>query len=238
MESNLILVHGLFTRSKAIAPENAARAKAIAEYGDALGVCDYEWISGRGKKLANRVLQFARGTARAVDAVEIIELNEATVRASLADESTRMRWQKMLSCAPYGLDAARSFILIGTPRQQVEGSASGQRLLWFGRGLSQLTETEFVEHYTGYHGPLVARYAQPLGLRQYRQVPSEQGALCDSLRELGLGRAIAPPVFAELVMSTPPLNRASLRTRRSANREIEADEKRHIDFGHSMLLLV
>ena len=238
MKSNLILVHGLFISSNAMAPDNTARAKAIAEYGDALGVCDYEWISGRGKKLANRVLRFARGTARAVDAVEIIELDEATVRASLVDESRRMRWQKMLSCAPYGLDAARSFILIGAPRQQLEGSASGQRLLWFGSGLSQLTEAEFVEHYTGHHGPLVASYAQPLGLRRYRQVPSEQAALCDSLRELGLGQAIAPPVFAELFMGTPPLNLASLRVRRSANREIEADEKRHIDFGHSMLLLL
>ena len=238
MDANLILVHGLFAASKDVAPDAAARAKAIAEYGEALGVRDYEWVTGGSKKLANRVLRFARGTARAVDAVEIIELDEATVRASLADESMRMRWQNMLSCAPYGLDAARSFILIGTPRQQLEGSDSGQRLLWFGRGLSQLTETEFVGHYTGHHGPLVASYAQPLGLRRYRQVPSEQSALCDSLRELGLGQGIAPPVFAELIMGTPPLNLASLRVRRSANREIVADEKRHIDFGHSMLLLV
>jgi hypothetical protein len=238
VDSNLILVHGLFACNKAIAPDNAARAEAIAEHGEAIGVCGYEWVTGRGKRLANSLLRLARGTARAVDAVEIIELDETTVRASLADKSTRVRWQNMLSCEPYGIDAERSFILMGTPRQLLEGSASGQRLLWFGRGPAQLTEPEFIQHYTGHHGPLVAKYAQPLGLLRYRQVPSEQGALCESLRELGLGKAIAPAVFAELVMGSPPLNFDSLRLRRIANQEIKADEKRHIDFRHSMLLLV
>ena len=238
MEANIILVHGIFTCSEALASDTAAREKAIAEHGKALGVCGYEWVSGRGKKLANRLLQRARGTARAVDAVEIIELNERAVRASLTNNSTRMHWQEALSCAPYGIDTARSFILIGTPRQRVEGPRKGQRLLWFGQGLSELTEAEFIEHYTGHHGPLVAGYAQALGLRRYRQIPGEQGELCDSLRELGLGQAIAPPVFAELFMGAPPLKPASLRIRRIANREIGKDEKRHIDFSHSMLLLV
>ena len=118
MQANLILVHGLFARSKAIAPDNIARARSIAEHGEALGVCEYEWITGRNKRLANHFLARARGTARAVDAVEVIELNEAKVRASLADETTRAHWQQTLSCAPYGLDSARSFILMGTPRQQ------------------------------------------------------------------------------------------------------------------------
>jgi hypothetical protein len=39
-------------------------------------------------------------------------------------------------------------------------------------------------------------------------------------------------------MGAPPLKPASLRIRRIANREIGKDEKRHIDFSHSMLLLV
>ena len=89
-----------------------------------------------------------------------------------------------------------------------------------------------------HHGPLVASYAQPLGLRRYWQVPNERDELCDCLRGLGLGQAAAPPVFAELVMGTPPINPASLRLRRIANRAIVADEKRHIDFSQSMLLLV
>jgi hypothetical protein len=83
----------------------------------------------------------------------------------------------------------------------------------------------------------VAGNAQALGVRRYRQVASEQDTLCDSLRELGLGQANPPAVFAELVMGTPPLNIASLRARRLATREIKADEKRHIDFARSMLLL-
>jgi hypothetical protein len=33
------------------------------------------------------------------------------------------------------------------------------------------------------------------------------------------------------------MNLASLRARRNAAREIKQDEKRHIDFGRSMLLL-
>ena len=237
MEARLILVHGLFARNKTIAPDNIARARAIAEHGKTLGVCKYEWVSGRNKRLANRFLRRARGTAPAVDAVEIIELNEAEVRVSLADESARAQWQQILSCEPYGLDSVRSFVLMGAERQQFEGPAKGQRLLWFGRGLGELSEAEFIEHYTGHHGPLVASYAKLQGLRRYRQVASEQNALCDSLRKLGLGQALAPPVFGELFMGMPPLGPSSLRMRRIANKEIEADEKRHIDFSHSMLLL-
>lgn len=238
MEANIMLIHGIFACSETTMSNAAAREKAIAEHGKALGVCSYEWVSGRSKKLANRLLQRTRGTARAVDAVEIIELNEIALRASLANDSTRMQLQETLSCTPYGIDTARSFILIGTTRQQVEGPSKGQRLLWFGQGLSELTQAEFIEHYTTHHGPLVAGYAKPLGLRSYRQIPNEQRELCDSLRELGLGQAIGPSVFAELFMGAPPLKPASLRVRRIANREIEEDEKRHIDFPHSMLLLV
>lgn len=238
MQTDLILVHGLFAADPAPVPDGTSRAKGIAEHGEALGVCDYEWVAGRGKRLANHLLMRARGTRPAVDAVELIGLNAATVRASLTEETTRTLWRNIFSCEPRGFDPLRSFILIGKPRQLVTGATGGQRLLWFGHGLGELSEAEFVAHYTERHGPLVAGYAQPLGLRSYRQVPSEQGELCDALRELGLGQAVAPPVFAELVMGTPPINLASLRARRVANREIKADEKRHIDFPRSMLLLV
>ncbi|MCB1699998.1 MAG: EthD domain-containing protein [Halioglobus sp.] len=240
MKPDLVMVHGLFASGAASALDDVGRARggAVAEYGEALGVCHYEWVSGHERKLANRFLRRARGTARPVDAVEIMELNETIVRASLKDQSARIQWRKMLGCELYGLDVDRSFILVGKPRQLLEGPAKGQRLLWFGRGLSQLSEAEFVAHYTGHHGPLVASYARPLGLRKYRQVPNEEAAICNALRELGLGGGIPTPVFAELVMGAPPLALASLRTRKTASREIEADEKRHIDFPHSMLLLV
>ena len=101
----------------------------------------------------------------------------------------------------------------------------------------QLRDAQFVAHYTGHHGPLVARHARVLGLRRYRQVPGEKGGLCEQLRELGLGCGEAPAVFAELYAGAPPMDPASLRARRDATREIKQDEKRHIDFGRSMLLL-
>lgn len=241
-KTGLVLVHGLFASCEADVPSGlssaaARRAKLFAEHGDELGVRDYEWVEVRSRALANRLLRLARGTGRAVDAVEIIELDEAAVRDSLADAAMRIQWQKMASCAPYGFDTARSFILMGSSRQLLEGSGTGRRILWFGRGLSALTEEEFIAHYTGHHGPLVTGHARSLGLRRYRQVPAEQRILCDSLRELGLGSAEAPTVFAELVMGKPPLNLSGLRAWRSASREIAADEKRHIDFSRSMLLL-
>lgn len=242
MESDLILVHGLFASQEtlsggALSRVCASRAKAVAEQGEAVGVRDYECVEGSGKAFANRMLRLARGTAPAVDAVEIIELDEEAVLASLAEDAARQCWQQMLGCATDGLDPRRSFILAGKTRWLARGPATGQRVLWFGCGLSQLSEAEFIAHYTGQHGPLVAGYGEALGLRRYRQVPSEQGTLCDALRELGLGQAQPPPVFAELFMGRPPFDLASLRTRRQANREIKADEKRHIDFARSMLLL-
>lgn len=241
-ENSLILVQGLFYADPSQAKKSADRtrehrAKAVAQYGEALGIRDYEWVDGRAKTIPNRFLRLIRGTAPAVDAAEIFELDAATLHTSLAQESTRESWKKMASCTPFGFDPARSFILMGAPIQLLDGAANGQRVLWFGRGQNHLSEAEFIAHYTGRHGPLVAGYAQPIGLRRYRQVPSQQPELCDELRALGLGQADAPGVFAELVMGTPPLTLKSLRARRAANREIETDEKRHIDFGRSMLLL-
>jgi hypothetical protein len=126
---------------------------------------------------------------------------------------------------------------MGAPRQLLEGPPNGQRVLWFGYGSSQLGQAAFVAHYTAHHGPLVAGHAPLLGLRRYRHVPNEQGALCDSLRRLGLGHGAAPAVFAELFIGRPPLDVTSLRAQPTALREIRIDEKRHIDFRRSMLLL-
>jgi len=241
-KAGLVLVHGLYaTGASPVAATMAAarvqRCTAFATHGQALGVTGYEWVSGRGRALANRILRFARGTAPAVDAVEIIEFEEAAIYRSLAEDSTRSLWRQFVSCAPYGFDVARSFVLIGAQLSLLDGPAVGQRVLWFGRGLTQLSDAQFVAHYANHHGPLVARHARELGLRRYRQVPGEADGLCKQLRELGLGRGDAPPVFAELYVGSPPMNLASLRARRNAAREIKQDEKRHIDFGRSMLLL-
>lgn len=241
--SDLVLVHGLyFTSDERTAKDTGnaigtARQQAFEEHGEALGVCAYEWLDGRGKPLANRMLQWLRGTARAVEAVEIITLHEAGLRASLASESGRALWRQVASCEPYGLDSRRSFTLIGKPRQLLDGPVGSQRVLWFGNGLSQLSQAEFIQHYTTRHGPLVAGHARLIGLKRYRQVPAEHNELCASLCELGLGQGPAPAVFAELEMGAPPLKLSGLRARRAASREIKADEKRHIDFSKSMLLL-
>lgn len=241
MESDLILIHGLFcsagTKFSDVTSRAYSRAEAVAAHGEAVGVRHYEWIDGGKKSLANRLLRLARGTARAVDALEILELDPEALRVSLADQTIRDFWRKMASCEVYGFDSERSFILIGRQRQLLSGARDGQRVLWFGNGISKLSEAEFVAHYTGRHGPLVAENAQSLGVCWYRQVASEQNALCDSLRALGLGQASPPAVFAELAMGSPRLDLTSLRARRLATRAIKADEKRHIDFSRSMLLL-
>ena len=240
--ANLVLVQGLYVAADAdisdvIGQAQTWRTNAFESDGEALGVCDYELVDGRGKAMANRLLRLARGTATAVDAVEIIALDEETFRASLSGKPTQALWKNIADCSRHGFDATRSFILIGAPLHLLEGPARGQRVLWFGHGLSNLSEEEFVAHYTGNHGPLVAGHAESIGLRRYRQVPGEETKLCDTLRKLGLGQATPPSVFAELYMGAPPLNLKSLLRRRSASREIESDEKRHIDFARSMLLL-
>ena len=120
---------------------------------------------------------------------------------------------------------------------ECQRAAGRQRVLWFGNGLAHLSEAEFIDHYTGRHGPLVAGHAEALGLRRYRQVPAERGGLREPLRDLGLGKAASPAVFAELEMGRPSLSRGGLRAWRAATREISADEKHHIDFSRSMLLL-
>lgn len=188
--------------------------------------------------MANHLLRRLRKTAPPPDAAEIMSIDEIALRDSLSSEDGRAQWRELLGCEARGLDRHRSFILMGKLRLQMEGNSDGQRLLWFGNGLDHLSRAEFIDHYTNCHGPLVAGYSQLNGLRSYLQVPDEQDDLCDTLRELGLGSAPPPAVFGQLVMGTPPLSLTALRNSRAASREISADEKRHINFGNSMLLLV
>lgn len=240
---DLILVHGIFyaPHSSVTAEDvrniRAAREETFTKHAEALGVSSYQWVDGAGRELANTLLRKLRGTAPAVDAVEIIELNAAVTADTLASTVGQELWREVANCRSQHLDTARSFILIGAPRQLLDGTGGKQRIIWFGNGLEQLSREEFITHYTTRHGPLVAGHAQLIGLRRYRQVPDEQDALCCDLRKLGFGKAPPPATFAELVMGAPPLKLSALRARRAAAREIKADEKRHIQFSKSMLLM-
>lgn len=241
-EARLVLVHGLFLGELATDPggvttARARRSAAIATHGDEIGVRDYEWLDCGRKRTANQLLRVARGTARAPDAVEIIELDEAMVRCALDDPSAQGALRDLAKCPVSGFDPARSFMVAGAPRELLQGSLDGQRVLWFGVGSGHLSDAEFVEHYIGHHGPLVAGHARHMGLRRYRQVPDEDGMLCDALRALGPGDAATPAVFAELVFGRPPVDPASLGSRCSALWQIRRDEKRHVDFQRSMLVL-
>lgn len=240
-QSGPLLVRGLYRVDRKVphgsADPRTQRCRAFAEHAEALGVVAYQWLDGRGRGLANRLLRRLRGTARPVDAVEVISIDQVALRRSLASAAGRARWQAIAGCDSGGFDAARSFILMGMPIPLLEGESAGQKVLWFGNGLDHLSRADFVQHYTACHGPLVAGHAQAIGLRSYLQVPAQRSELGDSLRELGLGRAMPPAVFAMLVVGAPPLSLPMQRARRAASREIKADEQRHIDFTNSMLLL-
>lgn len=236
--ADLVLVQGLYNAGGALSTQTQKeRDRGLGRHAQTLGVVSYERVDGRGRRITNSLLRRMRGTISPVDAVEIISINENGLRKSLENDAGRALWRKLAGCEPGGYDTARSFLLMGKPIRLLEGDSSGQRLLWFGNGLDHLSRAKFIEHYTSRHGPLVAGYAQVMGLHSYQQVPDEQAELCASLRELGLGQAPPPAVFAQLVMAAPPLTLSTLRARRAATREIEADEQRHIDFGRSMLLL-
>lgn len=238
-KSTLVLIHGIYTlnREAIKKTDSLARTASFKEASDELGIEGYEWINGHTKPLVNKFLRMMRDTDRAVDALEIVEFEERALRAALADKDLRSRVQTLTKTSADDFDINRSFILMGSYRQLVDGPKDGQRVLWLGRGLDHLSDSEFIAHYVNQHGPLVAGHAESIGLRRYRQVASEQAQLCGELHNLGFGRAPGPGVFGELVAGPPPLKLTALRTRRQATREIEADEKRHIDFARSMLLL-
>ena len=240
--AELVLVHGLFLDADArddatLSDTGAQRRQRYMEHAGEIGIASCEWFDGSRRTMANRMVRRARGTARAVDAVEVLALDEGALEDSLATEHGRRLWRVAASCSDSGFDEEQSFVLLGAPRHLLDGPDAGFRVLWFGNGLAQLSREEFVRHYTQRHGPLVAGHARAIGLRRYRQVPDERHSLCEALRECGLGRAPAPAVFAELVMGAPSPWLTLTGARRKANREIAADEKRHIDFPRSMLLL-
>lgn len=233
--AELVLVRGVIMGRRGKTPKGGPGA--VTEHAAALGVRSCEWLDGSARLWANRALRRMRGTAPPVDAVEIVTLDRVALQASLDSHSGRALWREAAGCGSRCIDSERSFILMGESRLQLEGPAQGQRVIWLGNGLAELDRQAFIDHYTKHHGPLVAGYADLIGLRRYRQVPDEEAELCAALRDLGLGRASPPAVFGELFMGTPPFTLSALRARRAATREIAADEKRHIDFSRSMLLL-
>lgn len=213
------------------------RQKEFGKHRKALGVASYEYINGRKRNIANWVIRQARGTASTPDAVEIYTVKEDALRSVLSDPEGRRLWQETASCESGHFSVQRSFILIGVARRLLEGSAGGQRVLWFGNGLPELSREAFIEHYTRNHGPLVAGHARLLGLKSYYQVPAEHREFQNDLQQLGLGQALPPAVFAQLIAGAPPLNPAVQKARREASRQIKEDEKQHISFSDSMLLL-
>lgn len=239
--TDLVLVQGIYgvshPSSCCAARYQEQRNAAVVQHGPGLGVVGYARLDGRGRRLANRLLQWKRGTSPPPHAVEIVRIEEGRLRASLATEAGRARWHELLGCELGMHDRERSFILMGRPYVQLEGDDGGQQLLWFGNGLDHLSRAEFIRHYTCHHGPLVAGYANLIGLRSYRQVPDEEEALCAVLRELGLGQAPPPAVFGQLAVGLPTLSPRAQGDRRAAGREIASDEQRHINFRKSMLLL-
>ena len=198
-----------------------------------MGVSSYSWIQAGVRRRANRFLRRLRGTDVPVDAIELIELEPGAFAAGFDGSS----WGALAGCADYGLDAQRSFVLAGCPLLLVDGPASGMRVLWFGNGLPRLSEAEFIEHYTGHHGPLVASHAAQMGLNRYRQIPSGEADLRRALLAAGMGQGAAPAVFAELYLGRPANSLASLRRWPAALRAIADDEKQHIEFGRSMIML-
>ncbi len=229
-QSDLVLVQGLYFSDQ-------ARTEEINNIGPAMGVDAYELVDGSARAMANRFLRKMRKTAPPVDRVEIFLLNEKGLRDSLATDEGARLWRQRFGCESRGYDVSRSFVLMGRPLHLLQGEPVGQRLLWFGNGLDHLSREGFIQHYTGQHGPLVASHAELIGLRDYHQVPGEREDLCEALREQGLGKGTSPAVFAQLTMGPPSFKLSSFRQRRVANREIKADEQRHISFQRSMLLL-
>ena len=240
-DAGLVLIRGLYwaDQSKAAdaVPARERWFSGIAGEAASLGVNSYTIRDDRGRGMANRFLQRSRGTAPAMNLVEIMAIDEQHLRDSLTTDRGCAQWRKFCRDGSGQWNMDKSFILMGRPRQLLKGKGRGQRLLWFGNGVDELSRSEFIEHYTTRHGPLVAGFAHAIGLRSYHQVPDEQQVLCDRLRELGMGSGSPPAVFAQLKMDMPPMTLSAIRERRVANTAIKADEKRHICFEKSMLLL-
>lgn len=240
-DSGLVLIRGLYRADKSNAanavPTRESWFQGITGEASGLGVNSYTILDDRGRAMPNRFLQRLRGTAPAVNLVEIMSIDEQRLRDSLATDSGCAQWRKFCGDGCEQWDMDKSFILMGRPRQLLKGNGRGQRLLWFGNGLDELSRSQFIDHYTSGHGPLVAGFAHAIGLRSYHQVPDEQQELCDRLRDLGMGSGSSPAVFAQLKMGMPPMTLSAIRERRVANTAIKADEKRHICFEKSMLLL-
>jgi len=225
-----MLVHGLwFSGARA---SFAARRARFEREREALGIASYELLETREKRLANQIMQRLRRAASPPDAVEIIQLRPDAPRVGEVLD----RWRRTAACALDSLDCERSFLLSGIPVRRLQSSRKSVRVVWLGRGLPQLSEDAFASHYLNVHGPLVAGYARLIGLRGYTQlrdaVDDERALLVDA----GMGRA-PPPVFGELIFELIPDLRNSFSAQRRAIREIAEDERRHMDFSRSIMLL-
>jgi hypothetical protein len=227
-----ILVHAMWRADPYVQLEE--RRMRLETHAAALGCASYELIDTRQKRLQNLALRRMRGTAAPPDAVEILRLRAGTAQPTdiVNDFATRA------ACAPDGFDPERSFVVTGQPTRRLDRAGGKMRILWFGRGLGHLSDSDFAAYYVDVHGPLVTEHAPRIGLRRYLQLNASAQPSPASLSAAGMGCASPPPAFAELVLGLPeggPLRNAA--ARRNAAREIAEDERRHIDFARSIMVL-
>ena len=114
--ADLVLVRGLYEADR-VAPVGSNQSRRqqsgnISRQFPSLGVLDYERVDGRGRTLANRLLRRIRKTANPPDAMEIMLIDQGSLRHSIASEVGRAASREISADEKRHINFGNSMLLL------------------------------------------------------------------------------------------------------------------------------
>lgn len=215
------------------------RARLVRHHARTLGIVGYTQMHNVRGAAVNTFLRIARGTQSAYDGAEELWVDRERFEAALETPAGQTAMQALVQDERHFLQVSESAIWLADEHVVREGKpepAEGGRrkIIWAGRGLPQLSEAEFQEHYLQRHAPIVAKYASDMSISRYVQVHTRlDDPLNETLRSMR-GGGPAFPVHAVMSWDFSKVFTAKPNAR-VAREDIAADEKRHIDFSRSAI---
>ncbi len=211
-------------------------APLVLKHKETLGIHGYAQLHNAQPSM-NQMMRSARGTMRCFDGVGEFTIDRDKLKKALETVEGSEAMDELIEDERLFVDFSKSSIWLAEEHVIAHDASyvppvPANRLTWVGSGQTSLTLEEFQDYYLNNHAPLVAGYAEILGIRDYVQLHTMDDSLGEELRQLR-GKMTEPyGIHAEFYWNLAAVTSAK---GLQALGEIQDDEKKFIDFSRSAI---
>ncbi len=211
-------------------------APIVLKHKETLGIHGYAQLHN-AQPAGNQAMQGMRGTMKCYDGVSEFTIDRAKLEQALETVEGQIAMDELIEDERLFVDFAQSSIWFAEEHVIVRDTSyvppsPANRLTWVGSGLKSLTMEEFQDHYLNNHAPLVAGYADVLGIRDYIQIHTIDDPLGEALRQLRGTMKEPYGIHAEFYWNLGAINSPEAL---NALTKIQEDERKFIDFSRSAI---